>query len=958
MCLSGCVFVFGCVSVSRGVLAQLNASIGSSQERGVWILVEAVCQHQPEAIDTQRLCANWSACSPHDNRALLSIPSVSLCSLSVLASLWCVSRNDLSDSEELSDDCQQQYLHTATMLLPPRPAGCLPPSATSAFWCQVCVRVLSCIAHTATRLPLKRLVEVATQLNTRLCDLHTPLSPQLVKGHIHTLAALTTAATKHTTTAQRIYLPQWDNELLTVCSHRLEQSVLGGQVVWSGEKEAVVVRCLFSVGELVVRGTVKPSASVVSCVQSLTAASLSTPNQPATPLSNAVRAHAFICLGKLCLKDQPLAKRSLPLLLTTLTTTTTTTTTPTPLPIRNNLLLVLADLCRTHTALVDPHMGALLACLGDRGCALLRRHALLVVCQLVQEDYVKLRVGVLLPLLVTLADEDESVAAVARSSLTHLMQQHGGKLQHCFLDVIYYLNGGASATGAVGSSESFAAAGLSLSSYSRRAIVYDSLCCQLSDESKLLTASKLCQDVLAAVVDGSLPLNERTSPVVHDTLTILASDNMKLHSTTNKASNTGNDDDHNDNNDDDTPSTQSQPAQQQHVAESLKQAKSRLLSKLSKRSILEQVLPVLMELKRKLETARSPLVRAVLEWMRCLYVEWRSDVVAVLAADRQLAVEMEYDMRRMEDERKEKQKNRHSGQRKLDSSATTSRSKRKPQQATAAPPAASRLSLSNVAASLPAPSPVRAARSSLSAASPSPAKQTEAVVAVKGRVSLPGGAGGGGGGVGGVAFATPAKVGGRGGGGGGVVATPASAAVFQSPRLLRGHSTPASTTAATHSTKRLSMRAVAAPVSLFAEANSKASRASTSPLADKENEAAAAAAALTVNFSPSLVDGASAATWKLDKLTLSSANKVRPPAQAQAVEDEGLEDDEQPGSRQQQPATSGMSLRKRRISASAELQQVKQEMDVVEAANEKPEAKAQFVKRTRTRSRNSTGTGV
>ena len=319
-------------------------------------------------------------------------------------------------------------------LISPTLVSQLTSSRCAFLYFVVCVRVLSCIAHTASRLPLPKLVHLATQLTSRVCDLQTPLSPQLVKLHIHTLAALTTAAQKRTTASQRCEVPRWSDELLVVCSHRLEQLVLGGQVAWSGAKEeAVVVRCLYSIGELVVRGTVIPSAGVVSCVQSLTANSVSASTQPTA--SSPVRAHAFICLGKLCLKDHPLAKRSLPLLIVTLTAAHST-----PVAIRNNLLLVLADLCRTFTALVDPHLPALVGCLSD-GCALLRRHALLVVCQLVQEDYVKLRAAVLMPLLAALADEDESVAAVARSSLTHLMQQHASKLQHSFLDAIFFFNG-------------------------------------------------------------------------------------------------------------------------------------------------------------------------------------------------------------------------------------------------------------------------------------------------------------------------------------------------------------------------------------------------------------------------------------------------------------------------------------------------------------------------------------
>ena len=72
------------------------------------MLVEAICQHQPDAVDVQRLCATWSASQAiqtqreAQNARCLPICADMLCWLSWVRH----GRNDVSESEELSDDRQ------------------------------------------------------------------------------------------------------------------------------------------------------------------------------------------------------------------------------------------------------------------------------------------------------------------------------------------------------------------------------------------------------------------------------------------------------------------------------------------------------------------------------------------------------------------------------------------------------------------------------------------------------------------------------------------------------------------------------------------------------------------------------------------------------------------------------------------------------------------------------------
>ena len=56
--------------------------------------------------------------------------------------------------------------------------------------------------------------------------------------------------------------------------------------------------------------------------------------------------------------------------------------------VRNNALVVLFDLCKAHTHLVDRHVPTLGYALGDP-CALVRQQALLLVTELLLENTVR-----------------------------------------------------------------------------------------------------------------------------------------------------------------------------------------------------------------------------------------------------------------------------------------------------------------------------------------------------------------------------------------------------------------------------------------------------------------------------------------------------------------------------------------------------------------------------------------
>ena len=774
-------------ALSAALLRRLNEAAATSVEAGVWLLVEGVARQQPAAVDVSSVLQAWEAVDA--GRAM------------------------------------QEAL---------------------------VVRLLSSVQQVALLMEKRAAQQVARKLLDRLRELQRPMSAGLIKAHVAAIGTLCAASKA---------AMAWEEQLSRDAERVLEAFVLRSQDR-AVDTEEVVVRCLFTVGEIALvsahfppaphacvalvrvshtsppvclplqRGAVKVSGPLLTFVQSLTAPTLSLPSMlssPASaplgpaPISNTIRAHAFICLGKLCLRDQSLSKKSLPLFIQALSSSCS------PLVLRNNLLILLSDLCRTFTALVDPHLQAITACLFDSH-PLLRRHAVLVLAQLLQEDYLKLKPSLLLPLLAVMADEEADIAQLARSALSHLLGQQGSKAQHAFMDAVFYLNGCAFSSLLIDPLPT------SLSP-SRRRAVFDFLLGLLPDEAKLMMASKLCQDVLGAVVDGRLTIEQAgVSAVVHDSLTLLSSDVMRFHSKGSSSAAAAAADDEADDAD--------EPARS--VDERLKAAKGKLLSQVAKKSALESIVPIVMELKRKMEAAKSPLVQPVLLYLQVMYGDWKAEMLDILSHDRQLAVEFEFDMRRMEEERRERSR-RGAGRKATSSQAAEERVQ-----------AQEELTLQNVAAAVTAsPSPPRrgaqgTAASATVAASPA-AHERKAVGS----------------------FETPSKA-------PAPSRTTPSSAVFVSPRLKGPPATPQS--GIIPSTRRVgtpshftlrpfsraiplcscahtapcvlcavqtSLRAAAPPVPLFSEAAAKASIAA-SPLSspgEKEN-----VTPLTVLFSPAKVD--------------------------------------------------------------------------------------------------------
>lgn len=67
-----------------------------------------------------------------------------------------------------------------------------------------------------------------------------------------------------------------------------------------------------------------------------------------------------------------------------------------------------------------------------------------------------------------------------------------------------------------------------------------------------------------------------------------------------------------------------------------------------KRNVIENIVPIVVALKRKLATSKSPLMGNLMKFLRELMKDYKNEIQEILAEDRQLMAEIDFDLKRFE----------------------------------------------------------------------------------------------------------------------------------------------------------------------------------------------------------------------------------------------------------------------------------------------------------------------
>ncbi|XP_015284682.1 PREDICTED: condensin-2 complex subunit D3, partial [Gekko japonicus] len=445
--------------------------------------------------------------------------------------------------------------------------------------------------------------------------------------------------------------------LVSVCESCISSVVLkeGGA---EQLQEDALVRHLFTLGEAAQLCPAKVEKRIFLLIQSILASPVAAEqssgpagddddddDRPATqPLSqfrgsvmpSVVRAHAFITLGKLCLQHEDLAKQCIAALARELEVSK-------DMAIRNNVVIVICDLCIRYTTMVDKYIPDVSACLKDPE-PFIRKQTLILLTNLLQEEFVKWKGSLFFRFVSVLVDPNPDIASLAEFCLVHLLLKRNPTMfsQH-FIECIFHFNSYERHEKYNRFSQSerekklFSLKGRA--NKGKRMQIYKFLLDHFTDEQRFNITSKISHNILACFVDRVLPLDMEASELLSDTFEILSCKEIKLSAMRSRP-------------EEDLPLEEDEMAMANVV---MQVAQKKLISQVQKKNFIEHVIPIITSLKTALEQSRLPALRDLMNYLREITQDYRNEIKELFAVDKQLAAELEYDMKKYEEQLRREQ---------------------------------------------------------------------------------------------------------------------------------------------------------------------------------------------------------------------------------------------------------------------------------------------------------------
>ncbi|XP_077526550.1 condensin-2 complex subunit D3-L-like [Haemaphysalis longicornis] len=492
--------------------------------------------------------------------------------------------------------------------------------------------VLAVLRKVSRQLPPSAVPELIGDLEAQLQQLSLPT--EIIPGAVQCLYSLKRSVQPKRPEVGEHAVEIWCKQALGKCQAFLSKTLAAGGDLEAQEEQ--LVRHLVLLGE-----AAQPAPRIVSrqlhhLVQSCFAGAEDKGYRRmlrgggCPQVTRLVHAHAVIVMGSLSLQNEKLAKSAVPTMGNALASSAD------PM-MRANLVVVLMDMCKRYALLVDPYLPAVTRCLKDPVRAI-RSLVLTRLLQLLEQDFLKLRGRLFCRLLSVLTDQEAEVRELAEFGLVECV---GRRQPHIFyqrfVECMCYLNGysgGGQAESIVETSERDRR--LFGVGREERLAQYRFLLLNMTDEDRFKLTQDLTQSVLMPCAEepSSTPgMEEQCPEMLHDALWVLCSQEIKLQSIAKAAEDAAQEED--------------------PTRASLQVIRRAVLSNVERVNLVENVIPVVIALKNKLEAAQSPLLRSLLMFLRDLMRDYKSEVNEMLAADKKLASEVAFDLRRLEREEEE-----------------------------------------------------------------------------------------------------------------------------------------------------------------------------------------------------------------------------------------------------------------------------------------------------------------
>ncbi|PON80371.1 Condensin subunit 1/Condensin-2 complex subunit D [Parasponia andersonii] len=528
--------------------------------------------------------------------------------------------------------------------------------SNSVAWAGDRVFLLQTISNVSVELPSEPAADLAHNLFKRLDEFNMHLTE--VKAHVKALKTLCKRKASSLEESDTL-ITKWVKQLLSKASNILEKCISENSEAnrngtyltppRSGTKKtkkakamarslSQAVTAVYTIGSLVIHCPSVDTNTIVPLLHTIITSGnpdpklnkLLGPRVSFRQAAPSLYIQAWLALGKICLADGKLAKRYIPIFVQELEKSDCAA-------LRNNLVVIMADFCIHHTALVDCYITKITKCLRDP-CELVRRQTFTLLSRLLQRDYVKWRGVLFLRFLLSLVDESEKIRQLADFLFGNILKVKAPLIAYnSFIEAIFVLNdchahsGHSDSHGSRTESRLFSVRGNDERSRSKRMHVYVSLLKQMAPEHLLATFAKLCAEILAAASDGALNIDDVTGhSVLQDTFQILACKEIRIQSNRGLSSDSAEIEEDGDG------------------SASAAAARGKAITQAVKKGLIQNMIPIFIELKRLLEGKNSPLIGSLMECLRVLLKDYKNEIDEILIADKQLQKELMYDMQKYE----------------------------------------------------------------------------------------------------------------------------------------------------------------------------------------------------------------------------------------------------------------------------------------------------------------------
>uniref|UniRef100_A0A3P8NRI9 Condensin complex subunit 1 C-terminal domain-containing protein n=1 Tax=Astatotilapia calliptera TaxID=8154 RepID=A0A3P8NRI9_ASTCA len=444
------------------------------------------------------------------------------------------------------------------------------------------------------------------------------------------------------------FLNQRCGELVSACESYLASIILTDNGAQNLDEE-LMVKHLHTLGVASLQCPAKVNKRTVLLVESVLTthseklaecqtelpASLPLSQFKANWLPTRVRAHGVITLGKLALQSEELAQKYLPVFARELEVGT-------EVSVRSNVVVIMCDLCVRYTNMVDHYIPNISACLRDKD-AVIREQTLIMLTNLLQEEFVKWKGSLFFDFMVALVDPVPAIVSLTEYCLLHLLLKKNPEMfsQH-FIECIFHFNSYTKHKSYNKFSQSerervhFSLKGEQYRE--KRFRIYCFLLEHFTDAQRFNITNKINQTILACFADEELPLDADGANILSETFNILSLKEFKLQTICSSAG-----------------AAAGEEAEEENMATMakavLQAAQKKVVSQVRKKAFIENTVPLIISLKNLLEQKRSPVLRDLVGYLQVTMQDYRNEVKEILSGDEQLAAEMEFALKIAEKER-------------------------------------------------------------------------------------------------------------------------------------------------------------------------------------------------------------------------------------------------------------------------------------------------------------------